>query len=115
VSTRTLAVGIAAAACLYCADPPALALLGLVGLLVALVGTGVVVGRWSALWLAPAIVVGTVVGDVFWMAEWEPFDHEDAREPLPMTFLSVPAIPIAMALIAIGVLVARSRRRTGVG
>ena len=115
MSTRTLAAGIAAAACLYCADPPALALLGLVGLLVLLVGAGIAVGRWSALWLAPAIVVGTIVGDVLWMAGWEPFDHDDVREPLPMTFVSVPTIPIAMVLIAIGVLVAKSRRRTGVG
>jgi hypothetical protein len=86
-------------------------MLGFVGLLVALVGAGIVVGRWSALWLAPAIVAGTIVGDVFWMAEWQPFDHANLREPLPMTFVSVPAIPIAMALIAIGVVVAKRRSR----
>jgi hypothetical protein len=110
---RRLALGIAAAACLYCADPPALAMLGFVGLLVTLVGAGIVLGRWSALWLAPVIVIGTIVGDVLWMTGWAPFDHDDVREPLPMTFISVPAIPIAMALIGIGVLAGRFSGRRG--
>ena len=102
---------IALAALLYNCDFLPLAIAAQVALIVLLVAAGFAIARWRALWLAFAVLPGTIAADVFLIVEWAPFDHEDAYEPLPITPFAILALPIFAVLIALGVRAGKLRRR----
>jgi len=106
-------LAIAAAACLYCIDYVWFAVAAEIALIVLCVLAGVKVRRWRALWLAVAMLAGVFVGDVLWAVGVPAFDRDELYEPLPMLFLAVPATPIVLGLLAIGVVIGRRRSRVG--
>ncbi len=88
-----------------------MAVLAEFALIVLLVTAGVLIRRWRALWLAAPMVAGVFVGDVLWVMGFPPFDRDDLQEPLPILFVAVPAVPIALVLLAMGVFAGRVSHR----
>ncbi len=83
----------------------------MLALVVLLVLAGVRIRKWRSLWLATAMLIGVFVGDVLWAAGFAPFDHADLDESLPVLIVAVPALPIAVALLAVGVIAGRVSSR----
>ena len=111
---RRFGWAIAVAGCLYCIDYGWVAFAALLALVVLCVTAGVSIRRWRALWLAAAILAGVFAGDVLWAVGLPAFDRDELYEPLPMLFLAVPATPIVVGLLAIGVVAGRhAARRPG--
>ena len=104
---RRFALAIAAASCLYCIDYGWVAFAAMLAIVALCVAAGMVIGRWRALWLAAAFLAGVFAGDVLWVVGFPPFDRDELYEPLPILFIAVPAVPIALTLLALGVIASR--------
>ncbi|WP_157592059.1 hypothetical protein [Solirubrobacter soli] len=103
-------MAIALAACVVCVDYAWVAVAAELAVVALCLYAGLKVRGWRALWLAAAVLGGVFVGDVLWAVGFPPFDRDDLYEPLPMLFLAVPATPIFVALLAVGVAAGRRRR-----
>ena len=76
-----------------------------------LITIGFVEGRLRAVVWAAILVVSAFLADVLWTLDWEPFNRSHDYEAIPQTPFVVIALPIPMAVIAVGVCVAVLWRR----
>jgi len=85
------------------ADDGVLAGVGLVTTFALLLALGFAEGRWSALAWAGMVVVSAIAADVLWQLDWEPFNRSDDYEAIPQSPFVVLALPVLLAVVAVGV------------
>jgi hypothetical protein len=84
---------------------------GTVGVVALLLAIGFAERRWLAVAWTGLVVVSAFVGDVLWQTGWDPYDRSADYEALPQTPFVVIALPVPMAVIAVGVAAGRLWRR----
>jgi hypothetical protein len=107
---RLRAGGLLIAGLLVFADDTALASAGAAATLGLLIAIGFVERRLVAVGWAAILVASASLADLLWTVDWEPFNRSEDYEALPQTPFVVIALPIPMAVIALGVGAAALRR-----
>ena len=102
-SRRARAVVLLLAGVLVFSDVGAIAWAGFTAAVAMLFTVGFVERRLGAIAWAAILVASAFVADVLWQLNWAPFNRSDDYEPLPQTPFVLIALPIPMAVIAVGV------------
>jgi hypothetical protein len=97
------AVVLAVAGVLIFSDVDAVAVAGFTATVAMLFAVGFVERRVRAVRWAAILVVSAFVADFLWQIDWEPFNRSDEWESLPQTSFVLIALPVPMAVIAVGV------------
>ena len=98
-----LVCGLFVAGVLLFADSLVVGGIGWVGTLILLIAIGFADGHLRAVAWAVVFLASALAADVLWLLEFAPFDRDADYEPIPQSPFILIALPIPMALIAIGV------------
>jgi hypothetical protein len=101
---------LAAGVLVFC-DDAGVSLAGTAGVVAALLAIGFVERRWRAVAWAAMVLVSAFLGDVLWQTGWDPYDRSADYEALPQTPFVVLALPVPMAIVAVGVAAGRLGHR----
>jgi len=100
---RLRAVVLFVAGVLVFTDYFPVAITAFVTVIAMLLAIGVLERRLRAVAWAAIVAVSAFVGDVLWQLGWEPFDRSTDYESIPQTPFVLIALPVPMALVAVGV------------
>jgi hypothetical protein len=110
-SRRARAVVPAIAGVLVFCDVGAVAVAGFATTVAMLFSVGFLERRVRAVGWAAILVLSACVADLLWHIDWEPFNRSDDYEAIPQTPFVLIALPVPMAVIAVGVGAGRLWRR----
>jgi len=102
-SRRARASVLFVAGVLAFSDVAALAMAGFVATVAMLLIVGIVERRLYAVSWAAILVASAFAADVLWQIDWEPFNRSEDYEAIPQTPFVLIALPVPMAVIALGV------------
>jgi hypothetical protein len=102
-SRRARAAVLLVAGVLVFSDLGALAVAGFTATVAMLFTIGFVDRRLHAVAWAAILVASAFVADFLWHIDWEPFNRSHDYESLPQTPFVLIALPVPMAVIAVGV------------
>ncbi len=93
------------------ADAGLVAGLGAAATVALLVAIGAREGRWPAMLWALLLIGSAAIADTLWQLDWEPFNRSHDYEAIPQTPFVLVAVPIPMAVVAVGVAARRAGDR----
>jgi hypothetical protein len=102
-SRRARASVLFVAGVLSFSDVAGLAMAGFVATVAMLFIVGFVERRLYAVAWAAILVASAFAADFLWQIGWEPFNRSDDYEPIPVTPFVLIALPVPMAVIAVGI------------
>jgi hypothetical protein len=102
-SRRARAVVLLLAGVLVFSDVGAVAVAGFIATVAMLFTVGFVERRLRAVAWAAILVASAFAADFLWQIDWEPFNRSDDYESIPQTPFVLIALPVPMAVIAVGV------------
>ena len=102
-SRRARAVVLFVGGVLVFSDVGALAVAGLTATVATLLTVGFVERRLRSVVWAAILVASAFLADFLWHIDWEPFNRSNEWESLPQTPFVLIALPVPMAVIAVGV------------
>jgi uncharacterized membrane protein YozB (DUF420 family) len=100
---RARAAALLIAGVLVFSDVGALALAGFTATVAMLIAIGFIERRLRAIAWAAILVASAFVADFLWQIDWEPFNRSSDYEAIPQTPYVLIALPVPMAVIAVGV------------